>query len=60
MKVVRTGEHGDLDSPEISRSHKALTRELEIPVVALLQLNGQPELCFKLDIKQTGMPNVML
>lgn len=48
MRVVITGERGDLDISEISSSHKALTRELEIPVVTLSRLNGQPELFLSL------------
>jgi len=43
MKVVRTSERRDLDISEISRSLKALARELDIPVVALSQLNRQLE-----------------
>ena len=59
LKVVRTGERRDPDISEISRSHKALGRELEIPVVALSQLNPLLEIYFEVDITQPGMSNVM-
>ena len=59
MKVVCTGERRDPDISEISRSHKALGRELEIPVVALSELNRQLEIYFEVDITQAGMSNDM-
>ncbi|MBT8369730.1 MAG: replicative DNA helicase, partial [Deltaproteobacteria bacterium] len=43
MKVTQPNERRDLDISEISRSLKSLAKELQIPVVALSQLNRQLE-----------------
>jgi len=43
MKVARVSERRDLEISEISKSLKGLAKELDIPVVALSQLNRQLE-----------------
>jgi replicative DNA helicase len=43
MKVTRISERRDLEISEISKALKGLAKELEIPVVALSQLNRQLE-----------------
>lgn len=43
MKIIRPSERRDLDISEISKALKGLAKELEIPVVALSQLNRQLE-----------------
>ncbi len=43
MRPTRAGERRDLEVSEMSRSLKALAKELDVPIIVLSQLNRAPE-----------------